>query len=96
MEMDEAGRKRGHKIERVGGATRKKRDPVAEEWAKKQMAEERRREEEESERSMVEFVAKYPNEQDWSDMSAVDARLYRDHWEGVWADLFGSFEDTSQ
>ena len=40
MEMDEAGRKRGHKIERVGGATRKKRDPVAEEWAKKQMAEE--------------------------------------------------------
>ncbi|KXG22819.1 uncharacterized protein LOC8071407 [Sorghum bicolor] len=60
------------------------------------MAEVRRRAKEEDERFMVEFGAKYPDEQDWSDMLAVKARLHRDHWESVWADPFGSFDDTTR
>ncbi|CAN6252082.1 unnamed protein product [Urochloa humidicola] len=92
--MEEAGRKRDHKGDREAGAsTKKKRDPVTEEWKKQQVAESRRRGKEESERYMANFRAKYPNE-DFSDLLAFQARKYREHWEGVWS-IFGSFETTT-
>ncbi|CAO2039398.1 unnamed protein product [Urochloa humidicola] len=58
------------------------------------MAESRRRGKEESERYMANFRAKYPNE-GLSDLLAFQAREYREHWEGVWSSLFGSFETTT-
>nr|CAB3459331.1 unnamed protein product [Digitaria exilis] len=65
-----------------------------EEWRKQQVAESERMSKEENQRYMAEFEVKYPHE-DWSDLLAVGARNYREHWESIWSSVFGSFEATS-